>query len=238
MDLVREVCSAAHSIRKANGRRARLPLSGLTVAAPDAASLDAYRDLIADEVNVRSVTLTADEDRFASRQLTVVFKVAAPRLGAATPTTAAAAKKGDWELLEGGRARVGDSILEPGEFEMRVQPLDPATTRSLPGHAGLVVLDTTLTEDLVREGLARDLVRAVQQRRREIGLDVSDRIRLELAGDSDALTAVKEHRDWIAEQVLALEIIAPAEPDGATWSEATLADDVQVVMRVSRQDAR
>ncbi len=238
MDLVREVCSAAHSIRKANGLRARLPLAGLTVAAVDAARLDAYRDLIGDEVNVRSVTLTEDEDRFASRHLTVVFKVAAPRLGPATPATAAAAKKGDWELLDGGRARVGESILEPGEFEMRVQPLDPATTRSLAGQSGLVVVDTVLTEDLVREGLARDLVRAVQQRRRELGLDVSDRIRLEVGGDPDALKAVQEHRGWIAEQVLATELVAPAEPDGDGWHEATLADDVQVWIRVTRVAAR
>jgi isoleucyl-tRNA synthetase len=234
MDRVREVCSAAHSIRKANGLRARLPLASLTVAATGADRLKPYLELIADEVNVKSVTLTQDEDRFASRQLTVVFKVAAPRLGPATPATAAAAKRGDWELLDGGRARVGESILQPGEFELRVQPREAATTRALAGQTGLVVLDTALSPDLVVEGLARDLVRVVQQQRRQLGLDVSDRIRLEVAGDAAVLVAVEAHREWIAEQVLAVELLTRDEPIGEGWQPATLADEVQVWVRVSR----
>src|SRR6202011_848389 len=84
MDRVREVCSAAHSVRKAQGLRARLPLATLTVAAPDAEALAPFQDLIADEVNVKQVKLTSAVDEVADRLLTVAFKVAAPRLGPAT----------------------------------------------------------------------------------------------------------------------------------------------------------
>ncbi len=234
MDWVRDVCSAAHSIRKANGLRARLPLAMLTVAAGDARRLSPFVDLIKDEVNVKSVTLTEAEDRFASRQLTVIFKVAAPRLGSATPAVAAAAKRGDWEVLDGGRARVGESVLEAGEFEMRVQPMDAATTRALDGRHGLVLLDLGVTDGLRLEGLARDLVRAVQQHRRELGLDVTDRIELEVAGDPAALAALDEHRDWIAAQVLAVEVRSGADPTGDGWQPAPLADLVQAVIRVTR----
>ena len=237
MDRVRDVCSAAHSIRKANGLRARLPLASLTVAATDAERLAPYKELIEDEVNVRSVVLSEDEDRFASRHLIVAFKVAAPRLGTATPATAAAAKSGDWELLAGSRARVGESILEPGEFEMRIQPVDEATTRTLGSRDGLVVLDITLTDDLLIEGLARDLVRVVQQGRRDLGLDVSDRIRLDVAGDTRALAAVETHRAWIEEQVLATELLVVAEPTGDGWCPAVLADQTQVQVRITRQPA-
>jgi isoleucyl-tRNA synthetase len=224
MDLVRDICSAAHSIRKANGLRARLPLAGLTVAAPGAARLGPYVELIKDEVNVKSVTLTDDEDRFASRTLVVAFKVCAPRLGSATQAVAAAAKKGDWELLDAGRARVGGSVLEPGEFDMRVQPIDETTTRALAGDSGLVVVDISLTDVLLREGRARDLVRAVQQRRRDLGLEVTDRIRLELAGDPQLAEAVGVHRAWIAEQVLATEITFVTEAAGDGWHPVELAD--------------
>ena len=237
MDWVRDVCSAAHSIRKANGLRARLPLSNLTVAAVDATRLDPYADLIAEEVNVKSVTFDRDEDRFASRVLNVVFKVAAPRLGPLTPAVAAAAKNGDWELLEAGRARVGGSVLEPDEFEMRVQPVVEATTRALDGGQGLVVLDLGLTDDLVLEGLARDLVRSVQQRRREQGLDVTDRILLEVAGDGPVLTALDAHRVWIGEQVLAVEILVRPEPAGDGWNQAPLAEQVPAAIRVTRMGA-
>jgi isoleucyl-tRNA synthetase len=196
-----------------------------------------YKELIEDEVNVRSVVLSEDEDRFASRHLIVAFKVAAPRLGTATPATAAAAKSGDWELLAGSRARVGESILEPGEFEMRIQPVDEATTRTLGSRDGLVVLDITLTDDLLIEGLARDLVRVVQQGRRDLGLDVSDRIRLDVAGDTRALAAVETHRAWIEEQVLATELLVVAEPTGDGWCPAVLADQTQVQVRITRQPA-
>jgi isoleucyl-tRNA synthetase len=234
MDRVREVCSLAHSIRKANGLRARLPLPALTVAAADAERLRPFVDLIADEVNVRSVVLSDEPDQFASRTLTVVFKVAAPRLGPATQAAAAAAKRGDWELLDAGRARVGESTLEPGEFDLRVKPVDEATTRTLPGTTGLVMLDIVPTEDLVVEGRARDLVRAVQQRRRELDLAVTDRIALAVSGDGAVLDAARAHRAWIQEQVLAVDISVSADRDGeGGWQEAELADGSHGAIRVA-----
>ena len=233
MDLVREVCSAAHSVRKANNLRARLPLAELIVAGPGAADLAEFAELIADEVNVRSVQFAEDPERFASSNLTVVFKIAAPRLGPATQAAAAAAKKGDWELLDDGRARVGGSILEAGEFEMRVTPLDERTTRPLPGRAGVMVLDIKVTEELAVEGRSRDLVREVQRLRRDAGLVVTDRINLEIAGGPAVEETLAAHGGWIAEQVLATTVTAvPAErPTGEGWSSATLADGTEVAIR-------
>ena len=157
---------------------------------------------------MKSVEFTDDLDRYATRGLTVAFKVAAPRLGPATQAAAAAAKRGDWETGRDGRARVGDVELEPGEWELRVRPRDETTTRALPGGAGLVVLDLEVTDELRSEGRARDLVREVQQRRRQLGLDVTDRIRLEVAGGRAVMATVDAHRGWIAEQVLAVEVTA------------------------------
>ncbi|MDP9073266.1 MAG: isoleucine--tRNA ligase, partial [Actinomycetota bacterium] len=182
MDRVRDVVSAAHSVRKANGLRARLPLASLTVAASDAADLAPFEDLITDEVNVKVLRLTTAVDEVADRSLTVVFKLAAPRLGPATQKVAAAAKAGDWSFEADGRARVGDAVLEPGEWELRLSPRAPAVSRALPGQDGLVILDTEVTAELEAEGVARDVVRLVQQARRELGLQVTDRISLAVAG--------------------------------------------------------
>lgn len=237
MDRVRDICSAAHSIRKANNRRARLPLASLTAAVP-AAEADALRpfaDLIKDEVNVREVVFSTEFERFATRTLAVNFKVAAPRLGPATQAAAAAAKRGDWEVLDGDRARVGDSVLDPGEWELRVQPVDAATTRTL-GDAGLVVLDLDVTEDLAVEGRARDLVRMIQQHRRELDLAVTDRIDLEVTGGPDGRAAIDAHRDWIAEQVLAVSIEFVESGTGDGWVSATLADGAEVAIRVRRAE--
>jgi isoleucyl-tRNA synthetase len=234
MDLVREVCSAAHSVRKANNLRARLPLATLTVAGRSAPALAPFTELVSDEVNVRSVVLVEDPSKFASPTLTVVFKVAAPRLGPATPAAAKAAKSGDWEVLPDGRARVGESVLEPGEFELRVTPLDEATTRTLPRNAGVVVLDTAVTDELAMEGTARDLVRSVQNVRRELGLEVTDRIALDLSGTDRLQPLLGAHGDWIAEQVLAATVNVAAEHEGDMWRDCDLADGTVVWVRVTR----
>ena len=215
MDRVREVCSAAHSIRKAHGLRARLPAGQPhrggrrtpTASRP-------YVDLIKDEVNVKTVTLTDGRGpvRVPAADRGVQGGGAPP--GARAPSRRRRRpRRGDWEV-----ARRTDgpgsatAVLEPGEFELRVQPVDETTTRALSGHPGLVVLDVDLTAELVREGVARDLVRAVQQRRRELGLDVTDRIRLEVAGDGAVRRRRRGPRAWIAEQVLAEDLTMEAAP--------------------------
>jgi isoleucyl-tRNA synthetase len=250
MDLVREVCSAAHSIRKAKGLRARLPLASLVVAGPTAAGLADFGGLIEEEVNVKEVHFTEDPSRYASANLTVVFKVAAPRLGPDTQAAARAAKAGDWELLVGddaGRARVGSVVLEPEEFEMKVIPLEEATTRPLPGNAGVVVLDTTVTAELAVEGRARDLVRSVQQIRRDMRLEVTDRIVLTLSGSPEIAELLAAHGPWVEEQVLAVaiemddpEVAGQPEETGRQQSSgqvtAELADGTTVGIRVRRTD--
>ncbi|MHB1534576.1 MAG: isoleucine--tRNA ligase [Acidimicrobiales bacterium] len=237
MDRAREVCSAAHSVRKAQGLRARLPLASLTVAAPDAKALAPFRELIADEVNVKEVRLSADVDRYATRTLTVAFKVAAPRLGPDTQKVAAAARAGDWTVLPEGRAHVGPVTLEAGEFELLLRPADEATSRALPGDDALVVLDTHVDATLQAEGLARDVGRQVQQLRRDQGLAVTDRIHLEIAGPPDVVDAISKHRSWLVEQTLATtsDVRAGGHPrDGDGWCEVALPDGSSVAIRLRR----
>jgi isoleucyl-tRNA synthetase len=225
MDLVREVCSAAHAVRKATGRRARLPLAGLVVATPDAARLAPFADLIRDEVNVKAVAFTDDISSVAVEVLTVVPGALGPRLGADTQRVIVAAKAGDWSV-EGDRVQVGGIKLHDGEFQLVLRPLDDDQGRTLPGRLGVVVLDTALTPELEAEGVARDTVRSVQAARRDAGLEVSDRIVLDIGAPSDVLAAVEAHADWVREQTLATELhlrtaedlavsVAPAARDAA-----------------------
>ncbi len=221
MDRVREVCSAAHSVRKAAGRRARLPLRRLTVAVPDPEALEPFTALVADEVNVKEVVLVTDVDAYATHSLGVVFKQAAPRLGPATQAVAAAARRGEWSLLDGGaRAEVGGEVLEAGEFELRLVPLSPVTTRVLPGLGGLVVLDVDTDEDLEAEGTARDVVRLVQQARRDLGLAVTDRVTVSVRAPGATVAALGTWGEWIAEQTLAVGLDLQVASDGAAASPA------------------
>ncbi|MGP8149476.1 MAG: isoleucine--tRNA ligase [Acidimicrobiales bacterium] len=243
MDLAREVCSAGHSIRKATGRRARLPLSSLTVAAPGASRLLAYADLIADEVNVQQVKLVETVGELAETVLNVIPAALGPRLGARTQHVIAATRRGDWSRLSDGTVEAGGVQLEQGEFELRLRPSDPGSARTLPGEVGIVALDLETTAELEAEGLARDVIRFVQRARRDAGLKVTDRIRLWI-GLPDASVAVVEHwRAHIAAQVLATEIdIAPlaevqaqtTKPDDVFTAVGELSNGDVIVVRIRR----
>jgi isoleucyl-tRNA synthetase len=238
MDRVREVCSAAHSIRKAAGRRARLPLPSLTVSAPWAGRLRPYADLIADEVNVKEVKLSPDVGRDASLVLSVNPAALGPRLGPGTQQVLAAAREGDWErsgedgVVVGGRFR-----LSPNEFELRLRPRDEKSCRALPAQDGVVTLDLTVTPELEAEGRARDLVREVQQARRAAGLHVADRIHLSLevpgGTDGDIGQAVAAHRSWLMDQTLAVDltVVGPGGTDGQSVEPHPGAGQVRVRLR-------
>jgi isoleucyl-tRNA synthetase len=229
MDRVRDVCSAALSVRKASGRRVRQPLATMTVAVPDADRLAPFTDLLADEVNVKSVQLTADVAAHATPVLQPVPAKLGPRLGPGVQAVIKAIKAGDWSR-DGDTVVAGGVALEPGEYTLRMVSTDGDATASaaLPGDDGVVVLDTALTPELEAEGAARDLIRAIQQARRDAGLAISDRIRLVVAAPATARVRFEAHRELIAGETLAVEFdLVEAAPNGAT-TVACGDDDVAI----------
>ena len=116
-----------------------------------------------------------------------------------------AIKRGEWEQTD--RAVVaGGVVLEPGEYELVLRPRNQSEGRTLPGDVGVVVLDTAVDDELEAEGTARDVVRLVQQERRNAGLHVSDCIVLDLAAPAAVASAVERHRSYVAEQTLAVDL--------------------------------
>jgi isoleucyl-tRNA synthetase len=207
MDLAREVCSAALSVRKAQNLRVRLPLATLTVAGAGAASLEPFAELIADEVNVKRVDLRDDVGAMASGVLQVTPGVVGPRLGADTQKVLRAAKAGEWSQRDDGGVEVAGHVLEPGEFTLRLTPADEGTSRALPGRDTVVVLDVVPTPELEAEGTARDVVRLVQSARKDEGLHVSDRVHLALELPDDVAAAVRTHEAGLKTETLALEVV-------------------------------
>jgi isoleucyl-tRNA synthetase len=210
MDQVREVCSATSALRKAAKLRNRLPLATLTVVVDDPEALSPYTEIVADELNVKQVRLVAaDSDEAAGygveQRLTVNARAAGPRLGKDVQSAIRGSKSGDWSVSEDGTVTAGGIALEEGEFALETvvgSAAEGAATGMLP-RGGFVVLDTVVTPELAEEGLARDLVRAVQQARKDAGLDVSDRITLVLAGTAAVVAAARAHEQLIARETLA-----------------------------------
>jgi len=217
MDRARDVCSAALALRAARGARVRQPLASLTVAGRDASRLRPFADLVADEVNVKEVHLTEEIGELATFTLRVNARAAGPRLGPDTKKVIAASKQGRWEAADDGGVVVEGIRLEPGEYDLLLEPAEGVACEPLPGHDAIVVLDLELSPELEQEGVARDVVRVVQQARKEAGLHVSDRIRLGLALPEPVRAAVDRFRDYVAEQTLAAELSLEGAPaaDGA-----------------------
>ena len=142
-----------------------------------------------------------------SHRLTVNARTAGPRLGKDVQTAIRAAKSGDWSVGDDGTVTAGGLVLQDGEYTLDTVAGagKDAATGMLP-RGGFVVLDTALTPELEAEGVARDLVRAVQQARRDAGLEVSDRIILTIAARSEVADAARTHQDLIAGETLARSV--------------------------------
>jgi isoleucyl-tRNA synthetase len=206
MDRVREVCSAALSLREERRLRARLPLRSVTIAGSGVDRLAPFTDLIRDEVNVKQVVLTDDVASAGTFLLRPDPRVLGPRLGKDVQAVLRAAKAGEWVALEDGAVEVAGHVLSPGEFELALEPRPGAAATPLRGNDAVVELDVEVTDELAAEGMARDVVRLIQQARKDAGLEVTDRVRVEVRAGPSVAEAVRAHADWVAEQVLATEL--------------------------------
>jgi isoleucyl-tRNA synthetase len=203
MDQVRDVCSTASSLRKANKLRVRLPLPKLTVAVDDPAALAPFTDLIADELNVKAVELTGDVPAYGRFELAVNARAAGPRIGKDVQAAIKAVKAGEYTLNADGTLTAGPADLLPEEFTSKLVAADPQWTAALPDGAGLVVLDGTVTPELEAEGWAKDRIRELQDLRKSSGLDVSDRITVVMAVPAERAEWARAHTDLIAGEILA-----------------------------------
>ncbi|MGI9605306.1 MAG: isoleucine--tRNA ligase [Acidimicrobiales bacterium] len=206
MDRVRSVVSCALRLREDNGLRVRLPLASLTVAGADSASLESLAHLVADEVNVKSVKFSPELSSFAEFALQPNGKVLGPRLGGDVQKVFGAAKQGQWEQNEDGTIEIAGHTLACDEVDLTFRPAEGVTAAALPTNDAVVVLDTELTQELEAEGLARDIVRSVQEARKNEDLVVTDRIALTLDLPPDAVEAVRAMEGYVAEQVLATSV--------------------------------
>ena len=207
MDRIRDAASTALRLREDEGIRVRLPLSSMVIAGPGSSSLSNFLELLTDEVNVKEIKLIEDLDKYATYSLQPNGSLLGPRLGKEVQSVFAAAKSGDWELNEDGTAKVADVLLSEEEFELGLQPHEGITAATLNSGDAIIILDTEITENLAKEGIARDVIRQVQQARRDAELVVTDRIKIWLNGGETILDSVKTFEEYVASQILATEII-------------------------------
>jgi isoleucyl-tRNA synthetase len=215
MDRVQQICSTGSSLRKAANLRVRLPLQELTVVAPGADALEGFAAVVADELNLRSVrlldTAAASPEEFGIQQKLVVnARAAGPRLGKNVQQAIKGSKSGDWSVNDAGVVVAGGLELEPQEYTLETvvaeTPDGGAAAAAVLPSGGFVVLNTEVTPELAAEGLARDMVRAIQQARKDAGLNVSDRIKTTVEAQQDVVDALQANAGLVKTETLTLEL--------------------------------
>ena len=216
MDVVRRVCSLGHAVRNQERMRVRQPLPEVMLAGNEAHLADGYSDIIKDELNVKAVSFTDDVGEMGTQEIMVDARILGPRLGKKMKDVMASVRSGNVDIREDGVLVANGEEIAEGEYELRINAQD--------GHAcmsdgGLFAcLDLTIDRALELEGLARDIIRMVQNARREADLIPDDRIKLSLVTDGDLKEAAEAHGDFIKSEVLATELSFDAAAD-AVYSE-------------------
>ncbi|MGB5347423.1 MAG: isoleucine--tRNA ligase [Woeseia sp.] len=215
VDVVQKVVGLGRAARNVSGVRTRQPLSRLLLRAPNdkaARALTTHSDQILEELNVKSVEFIARDaglveyrikpnlpriGKTFGKQIPLVKKALNDADGAMIATAAASGEP--FTIVVDGRevSLTGEDVL--------IETSSAAGYSCAEDSGFLAALDTALTEELRLEGIARELVRTVQDARKQAGLEVSDRIVLGVSGSADVAAALAEHRDYLMQETLASE---------------------------------
>jgi isoleucyl-tRNA synthetase len=214
MALARLVVELGRRIRTETKTRTRQPLPAAVVHLPSApGSFESLRDTVAEELNVKKVEIAGSAEVFGRWRAKPDFKVLGPRLGPRVQAVAAALAADDGTLAE--RLVEGDPVEVAGDDEpaITIGPGDVQLVHDVRSGLGVaseggvtVALELEVTPELRREGVARELVRMIQDARKGAGLEVTDRIELAVETSGEAAEALAAHRDEIAAETLAATV--------------------------------
>ena len=233
MDTVREACSSALSVRENHRLRVRQPLAHMTIVSKNSENLRQFENILQSEVNIKTVILDTDLEKYGQMQLIVNPKIGR-RLGKDMKAVMAESKAGNWQHgTEPNTVIVAGITLGADDYSMRLKTADGVAAQTIQNGMGVVILNTVLTPELTVEGIARDVIRAVQNARKDAGLDVSDRITVTIDTNSEIANAITTHQHFIKTEVLATNItIAP--PQGDFISNPIKIADSKIVIGISK----
>jgi isoleucyl-tRNA synthetase len=228
MEAVRLTVELGRAARAQAQAKVRQPLRRAVIVANDSEreAISARADLVRAELNVKELDFVTEEGELVSYAVKPNYRALGPRFGKRMPQVAAAVEALDPEhvaavMAGGGQVGInvegGEHTIGPDEVTLALQPLEGYEVEAEAGHA--VALQLELDDELRREGLAREIVHAVQNARKEAGLEITDRIELALGGDEEVLAAAQAHESYLAGEVLATEVAYDAS-DGEAATAA------------------
>ncbi len=242
MSLSQRVSSMVLALRRKVGIKVRQPLTKILIPVLDssmASRIDAVRDLIIGEVNIKEIELIEKTTGLITKRIKPNFKTLGPRYGkymkqiAAMTATFSQEHIAEIETSEQVTLDMGDEqiVVTPADFEI--------TSEDMPGWLVAsegkltVALDITVTDELRREGVARELINRIQNIRKDSGFEVTDKIRVEIEEKELVNGAVAEYAGYIAQQTLAVEVKCVAAPQGGAIVDSDV-DDEPLKIAVTR----
>jgi isoleucyl-tRNA synthetase len=224
MALVQRVVGLGRQLRTDHDLKVRQPLARLHVVSADPEirrQVEGFADLVAEELNVKAIAYDADESALAHIQVKPDFRQLGPRFGARMKAVAAAVAvlpAATAARLAGGQAATfeveGKAVtLQASEVVVQRMPREGLVVAA--GESVLVAIETALTPELLREGLAREFVSKVQGLRKDAGLEVTQRIRLTVGADAGVRAAIEAHREYVQGETLCTELDFAPSADGA-----------------------
>jgi isoleucyl-tRNA synthetase len=229
--LVRQIVTLGHAVRDKANIKVRQPLASAQVGLP--ANMDekivlAQKDVICEELNVKDLKILKDVGEFVKRVVTPNAKVLGPKYGKDVQQIISKAKAGEFTVSKDGTVKVGDFVLSPEEFEIGFQGKPGFDVASADGIS--VILDTNIDENLRQEGFAREIVRLIQDLRKEADYKVDDRIYILVEAAHPVDKAVLAFADYIRRETLAIEL---QEKGNLEWDKEKVVDVDGVQVKVA-----
>ena len=234
MDIAQRVSSMVLALRRKVNIKVRQPLTKILVPVLDQAMarhIEAVKGLVMSEVNVKQIELLNDTTGIITKRIKPNFKTLGPKYGKYMKQIAALTATFSQERIAEIEASA-ETTLDLGGDKIVVTPADfEITSEDMPGWLVAsegkltVALDITVTDELRREGVARELINRIQSIRKDSGFEVTDKIRVEIESKPVVAGAVEHFADYIASQTLAVEVLAAAEPQGAVVADSDVDDE-------------
>ena len=203
MDKVRDVCSAALAIRNNSNIRIRQPLSALTIYGEGLDYLQNFADLIKDELNVKEMIISNNLLEQANFKLKINFPILGKRLPSKIKEIIQANKQNLWKQNDTGIIEICGEELLKEEAQLILEAKVGENSQALADNRALCILDLNINDELEAEGIARDMIRVIQQARKDLNLNVADRIKLGIEISSEYSQKLSLFIDFIGEQTLA-----------------------------------
>ncbi len=203
MDLVRDISSAGLGIRKTNNIRVRQPLKEITIVGDDISWLNDFENYILEEVNAKSMILDENSDSLYRNKIKINLRKMGPKLGKNTKKYMEAANNFNWQMNEDKTINILDMVLQEDEYILEKESNPGTETREINDGKIVVSLNIDIDDELRVEGVARDILRAVQNKRKDENLDISDKIIINITGEKIVKEAVSKFGNYITTNSLA-----------------------------------